>query len=130
MAICYKHHFRQLVEAKADVSSRIAVIHLFRNPIVIIGLYLNCRGGTKSESQYRETLETLPKILLKYNLNNDFLIAGDWNASVLHKIPTRRYIQHVKFLHERGLQKPSNLSKKMIFHHSKGKHYLQIHLIL
>ncbi|VDI75806.1 Hypothetical predicted protein [Mytilus galloprovincialis] len=76
-AICYKREISSSVTEKSDGSMRINVIKVDvkPKPLLIIGVYMPCRGGIDADRDYREITDELSEIILKYKSSCDIVIA-------------------------------------------------------
>ena len=132
VAICYKQTLRNIVEEKPDGTERIAVVKILAipKPLIIIGVYLPCRGAPGSDSQYRAALDTLAELLYKYSPTSNVLIIGDLNASLQREQPTTRDKMLIEFMRTHSLRVAADTEQLPTYYHPSGKSATQIDYIL
>ncbi|CAC5390934.1 unnamed protein product [Mytilus coruscus] len=110
-AVCYRREIANSVTEKPDGSMRINVIkvNLKPKPLLVIGVYMPCRGGADADNDYRETVDELSEIVLKYKSSCDIVIAGDMNASTARDKPNTRDKIFLDFIQEHCLYIPNGL---------------------
>ncbi|VDI04539.1 Hypothetical predicted protein [Mytilus galloprovincialis] len=131
-AICYKREISSSVTEKSDGSMRINVIKVDvkPKPLLIIGVYMPCRGGIDADRDYREITDELSEIILKYKSSCDIVIAGDTNASTARDKPNSRDKLFLDFIKEHNFYTPNGLGQENTYFHPSGMSSTQIDYIL
>ncbi|VDH91711.1 Hypothetical predicted protein [Mytilus galloprovincialis] len=85
VAILWKQHLDHLVEKINDGSERIICIkiNVKPKPILLICAYMPCRGSKQANEQFKECLDQLHEIILKYSDTCTPVLCGDWNCDLM-----------------------------------------------
>ncbi|CAC5383257.1 unnamed protein product [Mytilus coruscus] len=117
-------------EPRATVSGtrRIQCIELKCDPnIIIVSLYLPCKGPTNSTQEILECIDQLNEIVCTYSNTHQIIIGGDFNGYILNGASSQRK----KYITD-SLQDHELCSKEtgLTFIHSNGKDATVIDFIL
>ncbi|CAC5388172.1 unnamed protein product [Mytilus coruscus] len=88
------------------------------------------KGGADVDSDYREIVDELSKIVLKYKSSWDIIIAGDMNASTARDKPNTRDKILLDFIQEHCLYTPNGLCDVNTYFHPSGTCSTQIDYII
>lgn len=132
IAVCYRNELSKCIEEKPEGSNRVAVIKInaVPKPMVVIGVYLPCRGKPSAEPDYSEQIDILVETIHKYKPTCDILIAGDFNASIARVNPTPRDKLFITFLKETKFTTAADQDDTMTYFHPSGKSRTQIDYII
>ena len=128
MAILWDKDLTTFIKRQPDGNQRIVVISLESKPkpICLINAYLPSRNGTDSKMKYKEALDILHEIIMKYMDTHTIILGGDMNGS-LHRQPENDHDKLLKdFLSEMKLTTPRRYPVSPTFHHHDGKAKSQI----
>ncbi|CAC5411362.1 unnamed protein product [Mytilus coruscus] len=123
-AVCYKHEISNSVIEKPDGSMRNIVIKVNIKPksLLVIGVYMPCRGGADADNEYREIVDEISELVLKYKSLCDIVIAGD--------MPNSRDKIFLDFIKEHYLYTPSGLGHENTYFHPSGTSSTQTDYIM
>jgi endonuclease/exonuclease/phosphatase family metal-dependent hydrolase len=127
VGIMWKKTLDPYITATCDGNHRIQVIlvNVEPKPMMIMSVYMPCRGPAIAESEFRNMLDQVYEIVQKYSPSHNILLAGDWNAdyeptSTHAPVTARREAALSKMLHECELLLPHNYPTGATFIHPNG----------
>ncbi len=98
-------------------------------PLLVVSVYMPCRGYSDSDMQFRRVLDQLHQ-LLEDNVNTPTIIGGDWNASRVRDPPLPRDGVFSQFITQAKLTLLPLPPDVSTFLHHNGKDSSQIDYIL
>ena len=86
-AIMWKHEIDHLIHVLQDGGNRIQCAELRgENPLLLISVYMPCRGLSDIVEDYNDCLDQLREILLKFSCSHTILLGGDMNEDMMYVI--------------------------------------------
>ena len=90
-AIMWKHEIDHLIHVLQDGGNRIQCAELRgENPLLLISVYMPCRGLSDNVEDYNDCLDQLREILLKFSCSHSILLGGDMNEDMILRDQTIR----------------------------------------
>ena len=87
----WKHEIDHLIHVLQDGGNRIQCAELRgENPLLLISVYMPCRGLSDNVEDYNDCLDQLREILLKFSCSHTILLGGDMNEDMILRDQTIR----------------------------------------
>ena len=87
----WKHEIDHLIHVLQDGGNRIHCAELRgENPLLLISVYMPCRGLSDNVEYYNDCLDQLREILLKFSCSHTILLGGDMNEDMILRDQTIR----------------------------------------
>ena len=103
VSILWKKNIYHLVSVVPDGGNRIQCITIrAEKPILLVSIYMPCKGVTDNHEAFADCLDQLSEILLKYKDTHSILLGGDFNED-LAQGSARRSNSLKEFLAEHSL---------------------------
>ena len=130
-AVLWKRKHDHLVSSLPDGDHRIQAIQyqLSTYSLLIIAVYMPCRGSTNADTEFQIVLDQLTEILRKFP-NSTPLIGGDWNAELQKTPTTKRQKMLSTFIEENHLDLLNDAPTGPTFIHPNGNDCTTIDYIL
>lgn len=121
VAILYSKHLEPITTIIQDGDHRIQAIILQTEPrpIIIICLYMPCRGSPKAEEEFETVLAQLTEILAKWP-EALVVIGGDWNVELSWHPTSKRQKLAAQFIETQSLRTSFKQEVGATFVHSNG----------
>ena len=80
--VLWKKNIDHLITVLPDGGERIQCVLLKSDrPMLIVSVYMLCKGATYNFAEYSDCMDQLNEILSKYKETHDFVIGGDFNET-------------------------------------------------
>ena len=130
VAVVWKKSLTRLAKPVLKTPSIAAVeLTIEGGPLLVVSVYMPCRGYSDSDMQFRRVLDQLHQ-LLEDNVNTPTIIGGDWNASRVRDPPLPRDGVFSQFITQAKLTLLPLPPNVPTFLHHNGKDSSQIDYIL
>ncbi|CAC5415512.1 unnamed protein product [Mytilus coruscus] len=128
VAILWRKELDPLISTLKAGNSRIQCIEIEGDPnIIIVSLYLPCKGPTNSTQQLLECIDQLNEIVCTYSNTHQIIIGGDFNEDIINGASSQRKKYINDFMKDHEL---SSNETGLTFIHSNGKDATAIDFIL
>ncbi|CAC5411732.1 unnamed protein product [Mytilus coruscus] len=128
VAILWRKELDPLISTLKAGNSRIQCIEIEGDPnIIIVSLYLPCKGPTNSTQELLECIDELNEIVCTYSNTHQIIIGGDFNEDIINGASSqkKKYINDFMQDHELSSNETGHT-----FIHSNGKDATAIDFIL
>ncbi|VDI02141.1 Hypothetical predicted protein [Mytilus galloprovincialis] len=103
-AILWKKNLDSIVTPLSIGNNRIQCIEINGDPnLIVISVYLPCKGSTNSQTEFQECIDLLNEILATYELTHQIIIGGDFNEEIFGSNDSIRQKYIVSFMDEHCL---------------------------
>ncbi|CAG2239744.1 unnamed protein product [Mytilus edulis] len=103
-AILWKKNLDSIVTPLSIGNNRIQCIEINGDPnLIVISVYLPCKGSTNSQTEFQECIDLLNEILTTYELTHQIIIGGDFNEEIFGSNDSIRQKYIVSFMDEHCL---------------------------
>ena len=107
-AIAWKKDIDHLIDDNIEEGNERIVcirIKVKPTPILIVSVYMPCRGNRSGDEEYKECLDILFEITRKYHIDHRIILSGDWNCDLTGKVSPRQkkleaFLQECGYLHK------------------------------
>ena len=92
-AIAWKKEIDHLIDDNIEEGiERIVCIRIKAKPkpILIVSVYIPCRGNRSGDEEYKECLDILFEITRKYHIDHRIILSGDWNCVLTGNVSPRQ----------------------------------------
>ncbi|VDI26989.1 Hypothetical predicted protein [Mytilus galloprovincialis] len=128
VAILWRKELDHLISTVKAGNSRIQCIEIEGDPnIIIISLYLPCKGPTNSTQELLQCIDQLNEIVCTYSNTHQIFIGGDFNEDIINGASSQRKKCINDFMQDHEL---SSKETGLAFIHSNGKDATAIDFIL
>ncbi|CAG2239730.1 unnamed protein product [Mytilus edulis] len=119
-AILWKKNLDSIVTPLSIENNRIQCIEINGDPnLIVISVYLPCKGSTNSQTEFQECIDLLNKILTTYKLTHQIIIGGDFNEEIFGSNDSIRQTYIVSLMDEHCLC-TKDIGKKFISANGSG----------
>ena len=128
VAFLWKNIISPYIKPLSDGTTNVIALEVEASPkpLCLINAYMPCRGRKNTAQLYRESLDVIREITLKYQPTHTIVIGGDLNAS-LHRDPPNILDNNLKnFVTEMEIILPENYPTEPTFYHHDNKSSSQI----
>ena len=99
-----KKQIDHLIRVCQEGGNRIQCVELKGdNPLLLISVYMPCRGLTDNLEDFNDCLDQLNEIIQKYSSTHIVIIGGDWNEDIYTETQSKRKQNMKDFLSENDL---------------------------
>lgn len=104
-AILWKKEIDHLVKPLPDGGNRIQCTEInSQDPLLIISVYMPCRGLNDNIEEFIDCLEQLHEITHKYRKTHSIIIGGDFNEDIKNRKSSKRAQELIQFMNEHDLE--------------------------
>ena len=104
VGILWKKQIDHRIRTCQDGGNRIQCVEVKENsPLLLISVYMPCRGLSENLEDFNECLDQLNEIIQKYMSTHIIFIGGDWNEDIYLEAQSRRKQNMKDFLLENDL---------------------------